>query len=749
MQQAHAYLFNEFAATHMPQFTGRKTDRFGRRLLRVKMKETSFRIDGDAELILPEGTQRVAPFCRYFELHGTNLHRLGKIRLLPAAPDSDLPISTKTPSVYRVKVPALPAPEGATPSYRLQVRGQAEIREIHMIPFNNLMETFDDIPFRNLGHELPPQKTKVTVDTSRELSIDGHIKLDRSRWFRYYGKPGTLPKELEDHATARGFLPGRQMIKFEPAFVKGYNPKDPKLTEDPNRPGHADPEFFGSKHKNTYWAKAAKWYPEDTKFAMCINDYPEFMSRKHTGRGTPLTNRFPAAAELVADFLKNQIKHSGRTATWWELKNEATIKAEWDYHFTKGYDSWALMAEFHNTVADRVHREVPGVKVGGPASAWMQVQVKDFLVWNNLVRFMDLTKGHMDFYSHHFYEDMGTIGAHARRDRGYRNYLLGRMEAILDMFRAHMEGTDNVRPILLTELGSLNIGNSEADYWLRLRTYSAMLTRLFDRPHQIDLAVPFIFLACPWDPANGHAIFIPKDGKWYRNDLATYERTKCGWFLDLWRDFKGRRLPVSLNRRYLKAVAVHEGNTIRIALSNMSGRRQSVDLGPLRGTASQRRLYRLNGQIIYEDETNVSLNAVPVEVEETTIVTIRLDESLKTTGTIVREDYFASDTATKIDAQPKTGFRISVEAPQKTSSAILVVGLQRGGGLTKNVTVTFNGQEFVIPPDWAMGVTEVFEQAKIDIPASLIRRNNQVRIASADQNLTITSLHLRLEVQDR
>ena len=43
------------------------------------------------------------------------------------------------------------------------------------------------------------------------------------------------------------------------------------------------------------------------------------------------------------------------------------------------------------------------MKVGGPTSAWL-VPAGDFKVWKNHVRFMDLTKEHLDFYSHHFYE---------------------------------------------------------------------------------------------------------------------------------------------------------------------------------------------------------------------------------------------------------------------------------------------------------------------------------------------------------
>ena len=81
----------------------------------------------------------------------------------------------------------------------------------------------------------------------------------------------------------------------------------------------------------------------------------------------------------------------------------------------------------------------------------------------------------LDFYSHHFHENAGTLGAYYRRRSGYHNYLLGWLPDIMDMFHAHGAATDNIKPFLITEYGLLNIGSSGADYWLHLRSYSAYL----------------------------------------------------------------------------------------------------------------------------------------------------------------------------------------------------------------------------------------------------------------------------------
>ena len=88
--------------------------------------------DASLTLELPAGTERVAQFMRYFEIHGNGLDSLGGVRLLPVAPKSSLPVSTKTATIYRVKVPALPAPGTDTPRFKLAVEGQATITRIDL-----------------------------------------------------------------------------------------------------------------------------------------------------------------------------------------------------------------------------------------------------------------------------------------------------------------------------------------------------------------------------------------------------------------------------------------------------------------------------------------------------------------------------------------------------------------------------------------------------------------------------------------
>ncbi|MGI9240629.1 MAG: beta-agarase [Verrucomicrobiales bacterium] len=728
MLAAHEFLLGEFGDRHELEFDSENV------LKRVTLEGSSFTIGGDAELELPAGTEKVAQFMRYFELHGTGLDTLGGIRLLPAAPASDLNVSTHTPTLYRVKVPALAAPGAETPRFRLAVSGEAQVTRIDLVPFAGGIRTeFDRAPYSNLGHEFPVERLKLDLDLEHGLSVEGHAWIEREKWFRYYGRPGSLPEKIENFALERNFLPGRQMLKFEPALERGYNPRDPKLKEDPARPGYPDPEFFNAHRAKLFSNLAERGYPPEMKFAMCFNDYPSFMSLHPNGRGTPRRDKFDAAAEMVARYLKNEIQHSGRTATWWEVKNEASIKSEWDYHYTAD-DSWGLLADLHNQIADRVHREVPGVQIGGPASAWMQVQVGGFDLWAKQARFMDLTRGHLDVYTHHFYENAGTLGAYDRRATGYSNYLLGRLDAILDLFRAHMIATDNVKPMLITECGALNIGGSNADYWLRLRTYSAYLTQMMERPHQLDLIVPFIFLHAPWDPTNAHSAFIRDGG-------GEFEMTPCAHFFDLWREFRGRRLPVSSPNKYVRSVACFDGRKVYVAISNFTNRRQQVDLG-VDYPAIQRRLYRSDGEIHYMDGLEIDPAKVPLEVEETSIVILTLPEPLDPETTIERRSFYSDELVTGGRA-----FDIGISSPSRIRYAELRIGLQNSGGLEAPIRGTINGHPFEHDTGWARDVANFFEQAIIPIDPGHLGEENRVELEGLPDGTTITEVHLRLDQQ--
>ena len=745
-EAAHEFLFEKFANEHLTVYKGKGDNR---NLEEIILLKEHIEVDGDFEIELPEGTQRVASMFRYFLIRGENLDRIDGLRLLPYTPNGEMHVSTRQPGIYRVQMPSLPMPSANMRPMVIegQSKGKAVITEVALNSQGRLKTTFNDLPYRNLGGEYPREQVEVQIDLSRELSIEGHIDLERSKFFRFYAFPGMPHPSLEQWASDRNFLPGRQINKLQYALVRGDSPNQLKLTEDQSRPGHADLSFFEEYRSGINPPNTLEPF-RDIDYALCFDNYPDFMSVAQVGRGTPKVEHFDAAAELVTAFIKRQMEDSGRATPFYEVKNESTRKSEWDHHWKKGVDSWALLSDFHCKVADAVHEQAPGAKIGGPSSAWMQVQVDNFGLYEKQRKFIDLTKGKLDFYSHHFYENRETIGAWERRGDDYKGYLLGSMEAILDMFQAHMRGIDNVRPILITECGSLQPGRGPSDYWLRLRSFSAFMHKLSRRPHEIELAVPFVFLNVPWSPQNGNAAFIPRDDNPPNGPIEGYSKTPVHHFFELWKDFDGRRLPVWNKQPFLDVTALHRDNKIYVALTNMGGRQLKVNLSqitdqPIETTSvTQKRLYYEDGEVKFDlNVTYPDATGILLDVEETTVVSLELKEPVAIAGEVRREFWFAPETAVKHEELTNKEFTIDVNGVEDVKKCVMRVGLHRIGGLKRRLEGSVNGKPFRLKVKWAGEMNNLFATIDVPVPAKYLKSSNAI-VLKSHKGLTLTALHL-------
>lgn len=747
----HDYLFNDYINRHAVKLRSHGISSGKRVLASVLIAKPKLKSNGEFDIALSEGTMKIIHLFRSIEVRGRNLEHLSALCIPGATSSINLEASIKTPILCRFKIPDITAAFETSTRLQFKCKGKVVIDEIHLVASTKgIREEFDQLPFINLGHDKAVVPVQLNFDPSKSLSINGHKQLDRFKWFRYYGKPSSLPVSLEKWAIERNFYPGRQIFKIAASLEHGHgNPKRAILDEDPNNPGHPHPDFE-KKLKPDEFQNLQSIYPRHYKFAMCLDDWPSFQSHDQ-GKGTPRLEYFEQAAQLAATYFRKQIEHSGRTATWWEVKNESTIKPEWYYHFTrcegKNVDSWKHLAEFHNLVARRVHQSNPEVKIGGPASAWMQLQTNSFGSWKNQVRFMELTKDDLDFYSHHFYEKGNSIGAERRLTYEYDDYLLGRLETLLDMFEAHGVASGNIKPMIISEYGTLNNGMTETDYWERLRTYSAYLTRFMQRPDQIDLAVPFVFLASPWDPMSEQTIFIPRHKKRYSNNISDYRLTPCQHFFNLWRDFRGSYLYLPSPHRYLKVVAVRNGKMVYLAMSNMSSSRLCISLGNFLkksdiDSAAQRRLYKLDGKIHYIDQASVTLDRIPIEAEETTVVMIQLTDEPVPQQPLVLTKHYASTVVEKFDSEALMSISIS-DKKLLPAFATLNIGLYRSGGLPPTIPLVFNGNKMTIETAYAANYKEFFATIQTDIPIAQLKRENRIQI-KLPPHTTVTSAHLTI-----
>ena len=747
-RDAHAFLFNEFSRQRETEMTGPPE----RRILKsIRVSDTPVTFESTSfELELPRGSERILGMFRYLVLKGEHLDKLGGLKLSPYGREGHMHRSKQEPNLYRVQVGAMPIPSGnmepVVVKSKIAKGAKVVVQEVWFDSQSRLPVQFDDLAYRNLGAELPLETVAINLDVDHTLIIGASDELQRDRWFRFYGIAGRAPEWLEKFAADNNWIPGRQILKFQPALVKGYSPNQPKLQEQSGKPGYADLSFF-EKYEFTQPRSLPSLKAAD--YAMCFNDWPKFMSLHPNGRGTPKRHLFEAAARLAAIYVKNEKEKAGRTATWWEVKNESTIKAEWDYHWRKDVDSWKLLADFHNQVATEIKKESPETRVGGPSSAWMQVQASNFGLYEKQRLFMDRTRDALDFYSHHFYENIGSLGA-PYRETTYTNYLMGRLETILDMFVAHMDGTQNRKPILITECGSLQPGRGASDYWLRIRSYNGYLIKFMQRPDQVRMMVPFAFLHVPWDPMSGNAAFIPAEGKANLSGPRRYQRTPVADFFEFWKDFDGRRLHVSNEIPLLDTVSVLDGDELHVAINNMSQRRRRVRLAGLEGlkikAIVQKRLYYHDGEI----KTTTSLipveregPAVNVHVGETTLVTIQLQTPHRPASSRSLKRYYSGKTAIQTNKQP-TPFTIQGPGPDvNVTQATLVVGVARQGGLDNGITLSFNSTKMdgVKPP--TNQHQHLFDSVRIPLQVEQVKSTNEL-VVQPLPGMRVTSAHLEI-----
>jgi len=744
---AHSYLFQDFVKER--EATYRETGQ-GQGLKELTFFEPSRIIHNGDELLLPQGAERIAVFFRHLAFRGSNLDQIEKVYVLPFSPDKAPPRSQQVEDFYRVQMPSVPLSE--QPSDRMKIQfflkdpeTSCTVNTVIFIAQSPIATTFDTIPYHDLGTGFPRVHVPLTIDTDNELLIEGTSQLDRSRWFRTHETPGSVNQSFEDWAAERNFFPGRGMLKFQPGLTTAWG-NWPPLHERTDTPGAADLSFFETYDAGTRVRNTIPRF-KDIPYASCFNDWPEFMSVPLIGRGTPKIEYFRYATELAAAYVQDQIKDGGSSATWWEVKNESTFQSEWAYHWREkeGIDGWGLLSDFHNQVADAVHEVSPSTRIGGPAAAYMQLHQKDFGLFRDHARFIKETRGKLDFFSYHFYENAGTLGAHERRGKGYSNYLLGRYEATLDVLRAEMHNAENVLPILITECGSLQNGRQAADNWLRVLAWSAFLTKTMQRPDQIELFVPFVFLHMPWNPMSGDAVFTPKDNRQQHLTIDDFDATPIANFFELWRDFNGRRLPVTYDREWLDVVAVHSNNKISLAVTNMGGRQLLLDLSSIQQqypevSTRQTRLNYHEGDLTFQPNQPVEINAIPVDVNETTVIHLMPKKKVKPTQGVHQKRYYARKTAVKSTGAPIL-FQITTPKAASTTKARLVIGVHRTGGLDTPLKTTINEIPMTIDVGDAAEFTDFFAPLAVPVPPSALQEINTITVM-AQPGTTVASVQL-------
>ncbi|MEM7808128.1 MAG: hypothetical protein AAF561_08465, partial [Planctomycetota bacterium] len=656
-------------------------------------------IDVRSEVDLPPDLLRHWGEWRSMQVHGDTAG-LSFFWRDPDGQIKPIEVEWRSETTAGLKAKSLLFGEDNAQGHTFIIEGVGRVDDVRVVPPTpGIAPEFDDSPWATLGADKPTLPVIVRVDPTQRRSIAGIDTFEREKYLNVYANIFGGPDEPLDFVAEHGFEPGRQMFKFHEHLELGEESSD-RLREDPLRPGHADLSFFDEAYDDPkYVAQAERW--SETRYAMCMDNWPSFMWAdvpfEKGARGTPAVEHFDAAAELAAAWLHRHAETYGRTPTWLEVKNESDISHEWGFHALPEVDSWKLLGEFHNVVADAIHERYPDVAVAGPTAAWPAFANGDWRVARNHLRFLDLTKGHLDAYSYHFYDPKKLMIEDRYRNLGDHTYLLGEMQNVLDLVRSHQHNTDNVKPLIITEYGSLHSDASAAGQFMPLRNYSAYMTQLMNRPDMVDLAVPFILPMRWWDKFNPASIFVFES-----DDSDETFITDQQYFLDLWQDYAGDLVAVASDTDDVNVHAVRDGRTIQVVVSNLRSRRATVDLrlpGIEIESATQKRLYLEAGELVFDEVEVEDISSVPVAVEETTIVRIETADVLDFERSVVEEHSFSTIQLARTGV-PAVGTIPAAIADR----GVLRVGLHRSGGFDQPLQVEFNGRPFEVSLDDSRGI---------------------------------------------
>ena len=700
-------------------------------------------IDGTTNLTIAKA---LAPYVRNFshlEFEGENLDQIKSFAYQVAG--GTVYTNPQIQTQRLIQIPASLFADWVAETQTVILEGSAVITGLRLISLEGLSSTFDESLFNITDSSEPPMDAVIHVDPSRTLSIEGVFELPTDRFFRLYINPSSDLSGMEADFAAKGFYPGRQMLKLAHELETRHGAyTEPLLQEDPDRAGYADLSIFKQRTFDQFWMT-----DPELKFAQCFNIWPSFMDAKISGQkntlGTPAIDAFDAAAELAAAYVADEIEDSGRTATYWEVKNESDIQHEWTYHLQPQFDSWGLLGDFHNRVARALKEVDPTIQVGGPASAWPRMEMgrPAFSVWENHKQFMDLTRADLDFYSHHFY-DRGVRSSYTARTEGYDDWLQGRLDCILDLLCAEMHNSGNVKPLLITEYGTLLGGTREIDYWLRVSNYSSFMLQFMERPADFSLTVPFLLGYMHWEPDSGFALVK-------RNSLGDFELSKNAYFMDLWEGVGGEYLCLDPIHPRVHSLAWKKGQQIFIAVNNQSGR--SLQLRPEmilpRNNQIQSIRYRLptyqNGRFQLRRGALEIGDSLRIGNAETAIIIVETEVPTATSEQILETAYYGQQTILPLRERTTVTIETPSQNIARLHSLTLRLGLEDKSGPSGTLRGRFNGHPFTVDLDANASIENFFEYVDVTIPVNQLQDINVITL-SLKNDSTILS-HAKLTIR--
>lgn len=646
------------------------------------------------------------------------------------------------PKLFRIRTQVLSTLRGITPNLpdsRWQFALMICIATAACCPTANSQVQGSKQALKQASPESVASETaKIELDVTRRLNIGGSSELRREAYFNIHGSPGEFSnEELEWLVGELRANFGRSMGTIS-SFIHG-------LKEDPNRPGFADKNHLENRAQE-FAKRLRTQYQRHGGLVKLVNSvHPySYYGKEHApddGKERFTPGSHEAAAEILSAFYRAVPVEK---EPYFEVANECNV------HAKKLGTTFADMCDLHARLARQLHKDAPGLQIGGPTAAWPAFEVKDFGIWREQMgMFIERAAAEMDFLSMHLYT--------THWDNTIKNRFGANIDAILDLLETQsLLTTGQVKPLLISECGTgLKTGEQIAEEyspyrdWLILRGANHVMMNLVRRDDRVIKMVPFITAKATWYKADHPypwVLFHKQNGQWVPTHLAK-------WY-DFWKEVQGQHLPTKCSSLDVQTHAVLDNDTVYLMIDNL--RDDSVELElqeSIPNTSSIAnvaisRLFFDGKQPVYEVQESVEADwrCLALKPHEAAIVKLKLKAAPFLDETLTESTHYADRTLRPID---KKATYFKVDYPSDTnslSSAMLRVSFGRKKSLSIQPRVTLNGTELHVPENERgqrdqMG-DERFTAKEIEVPTEILKKNNRIAVQFPDSGGHVSSVVL-------
>ncbi|WP_430931245.1 T9SS type A sorting domain-containing protein [Saccharicrinis sp. 156] len=547
------------------------------------------------------------------------------------------------------------------------------------------------------------------------------------------------------------------------------------VTEDPARPGFADPASIathGLNNRNSYAAKTwAHTYEYLDYQILCNQIFPFYPDGKTTNKGWAFsqtdTEAEPfgtASGEFLGRYIQEYYGTGGTTGQKKPSFVEITNEPLWDlvtvadepHDLTKIFN-------FHSTVAKEVHKYNPDMQVGGYCAAFPDFDMDNFQRWRDRDQhFIDVAGADMDFYTIHLY-DFPCIGGKAKYRKG------SNIEATMDMMEQYSYMTlGHVKPLMISEYNAQTHDYNKQAWsayrdWLKMKSTISMMMQFMERANNINYAMPFFMLKSEWaynasvGPTSVHgARMLRRENEptSYTGDFVYTEAIKI---FDLLKDVNGTRVDSKSNNMDVLCDAYVEGNKAYVLVNNLDfiGHTLNLEISGIDATPTniETRHLHLQGGVggipkLDIEQVNDLSNGVTLTAEGTYLFIYTYDEDITIDKLSEEKKYYADTYLQEIYSNNPITFNINGVDKGTYGEAMLRVGVGRDHGKTLKPTITINGKTISVPTNFRGGPQTDRDNffGVLEIPVALadLDTDNEVVVTFPDYGGYISTVTMQV-----